>query len=347
MSSDKFSYKEQVSEIIETLDKDHHTEIRFANNTDQKSKEKALHRLTKIGVINDYEVNYSKRLFILQVTIFNLEKCKDNLLNYIALSTPGRAKTFKNELKEINSDDSKESAFRLSKLLIDFTYDIVERARRSALRETVLLARNSSNDNEIRSRILDYLQEGVGASQIEELIMKEKVELSDWQEKIDLALAPIDAGELRGLSMRFLESYPDHPGLLLTRSLTEMICSKNDEVISSQNLYSSYQSSREKYGIEDAQWINILKWIDSLQIELRKKIMPVIAVTFYKLIKDKVIIDEWLENYFIGTISKSKDPYLSSIGDIYESSLFVDKLEKNTNLILAALNDKQLNKLLV
>jgi len=342
----EMQYVENILENFETLDRDHHAEMRWKDDIDQKSKEKALHRLTRIGVIRDYEVDYSKKTFTVQITVFDLEKCKDNLLNYVASSTPGRAKTFKNELKNIQANNSKINASMLANLLIDFTYDIVERARRSALRETVLLARNSSSDQEIRSRILDYLQEGVGASQIEELIMNDAVELNDWTEKINLALTPVDASELRGLSMRFIESYPDHPGLLLMRSITEMICSQNDEVTSSQSLYSSFQSSREKYDIDDTQWIAILEWLDSMQAPLRKKIMPVLAITFYKLIRDKLIADEMLENFFIEIINKVRDPYLSCISDIYEASLAMSELEKTTNVIQTVLRNKQINELL-
>ena len=74
----------------------------------------------------------------------------------------------------------------LCKTLIGFTYDIIERARRTALREVVLMARNSENDLAIRTRILDYLTEGVGAEQIQLLLQEEHVNLEDWKEKLNL-----------------------------------------------------------------------------------------------------------------------------------------------------------------
>ena len=339
-------YVSNILEKIDTLDRDHHAEIRFNNSTDQRSKEKALHRLTKIGVIKDYEVDYSNRTFTIQITIFDLPRCKDNLLNYVSLSTPGRVKTFSDKLKKIDSSSSKDNARMLCGLLIDFTYDIVERARRSALRETVLLARNSANDGEIRSRILDYLQEGVGAAQIEELVLREDVRLDDWKLKINLALSPVDASELRGLAMRFIESYPDHPGLLLTRAITELLCSSSNETISSQSLYSAIQSSKSKYDVDDMQWESILDWLDELPDQIRKKIIPVITLTFYKAIRNKIISNELLEIRFKEIISRIKDPYIELISNIFDTSLALDQLEIKTNIIQNVLSDNKLKELM-
>ena len=66
-------------------------------------------------------------------------------------------------------------------------------------------------------------------------------------EKINIINTPIDASELRGISMRALDASPDHPGLLLIRSVTELMCAGSDITVSVQDLYASIKSSKDKY----------------------------------------------------------------------------------------------------
>ena len=106
------------------------------------------------------------------------------MLQYVYASAPGRQEEFKNQLNLINSENTHENIIELSRAYINFIYDIVERSRRAALREMVGLARKGSSDKAIRTLILDYLQEGVGAEEIEFLIKQSTVSLDDWMLKL-------------------------------------------------------------------------------------------------------------------------------------------------------------------
>ena len=66
--------------------------------------------------------------------------------------------------------DPHSDALALARLLIEFTYDVIEKSRRLAIRESVLLARSAQTDSDIRTRLMDYLQEGLGAEQIGRLL---------------------------------------------------------------------------------------------------------------------------------------------------------------------------------
>ena len=59
----------------------------------------------------------------------------------------------------------------------------------------------------------------------------------------------MDAGELRGLCIRALESDPDHPGLLLARALAESMCSDHDVTVSSKEIRTAIRVGVEKYEI--------------------------------------------------------------------------------------------------
>ena len=80
-----------------------------------------------------------------------------------------------------------------------------------------------------------------------QLLGSEEIDLAAWWELVDKVQTPMDAGELRGLCIRALESYPDHPGLLLVRATAESMCSDHDDAVSSQGLGAAIRTSIEKY----------------------------------------------------------------------------------------------------
>jgi len=57
---------------------------------------------------------------------------------------------------------------------------------------------------------------------------------------------------LRGLSIRALESFPDHPGLLLLRGVSEAMCSDANDSVSEQALYASLRASVIDYEIDSS-----------------------------------------------------------------------------------------------
>jgi ATP-dependent DNA helicase RecQ len=107
-------------------------------------------------------------------------------------------------------------------LLISFVYDTIERARRRSLREMWLAARESAGDAEIRTRILDFLTEGDVAPRLERLLDQQVFAFQPWITELDQVVNVADAREWRGTTARLLASYPDHPGLLLGRAISEV-----------------------------------------------------------------------------------------------------------------------------
>jgi ATP-dependent DNA helicase RecQ len=251
----------RVLESIGDLARATQIEIPFWSAEDRKDQEKAIFRLTKIAVLSDYEVAFGSAKFLLHVNQFDFERSTAALLDYASASQPTRAKSFAKELSEIREGSPKEFAFALASKLINFTYDIVERARRRSIQEAILLARTATSDDDIRRRLIDYLQEGFGAERLDALLEGPDVDFSQWAELIEKVLTPVDAGELRGLTIRALESYPDHPGLLLIRGLVEAMCSDMNEGVCSQTLQASLRSAVTGYDVSTAevQWtINYL-----------------------------------------------------------------------------------------
>ena len=117
---------------------------------------------------------------------FDLDHCKNHLLEYVEASQPGRLKVFREELDKIVAPEEIEACIRLlAKMLIDFTYDQIERSRRRAILESIQLGRNAKTNSEIRVRILSYLQEGVGKENFDSLLELTDVKLTPWRDIAD------------------------------------------------------------------------------------------------------------------------------------------------------------------
>ena len=69
----------------------------------------------------------------------------------------------------------------------------------------------------------EYLSEGDVGNVLEDLVDQAQVNLSDWIRQWDQIRSRSDAAEWRASSARLLASYPDHPGLLLSRGLSELL----------------------------------------------------------------------------------------------------------------------------
>ena len=129
-----------------------------------------------------------------------------------------------------------------AKVLIDFIYDTIEKGRRRGLREMVKVTESalasSDQDHEVRMRIVRYF-ESTYSEEIESVI--ESTDLgfdripvifdgtaNDVGENIGGIRSANEAMGLRGQVARYLESTPDHPGLLAIRALSELYSKEYD-----------------------------------------------------------------------------------------------------------------------
>ena len=234
-------------------------------------------------MIRDYEVDFGGRKFVIHVNPFDFDQCRQRLLDYIHAAKPGKIKLYFRRASEINADGPRDAALALTRMLIEFTYAEIEGSRRRSILEAVLLARHASGDSEIRRRLLDYLQEGFGAERIEQLLECEEVELSAWWELVDKVQTKMDAGELRGLCIRALESDPDHPGLLLTRALAEAMCSDHDASVSSKGISTAIRAGVETYEISQIDIESIVNEMFNLAATRARDLGPPLSIALSDL----------------------------------------------------------------
>jgi ATP-dependent DNA helicase RecQ len=212
--------------------------------------EKALHRLLLIGIVSDYTIDYSASEFGVQLAGASKEDILSAYGSYIAGYLESRRQTEVNKATENLSLGYDQFISATIELLLRFIYDVIEKGRRRALLEMLLACTSSANDNDIRNRILRYLEATEYSEKLEDLLADEGAGFKQCKDIFSAVRSPNEAAEIRGQVSRYLESYPDHPGLLMLRFLSELHSRDTDIEVSHQNFQASIGSAKTNYSIE-------------------------------------------------------------------------------------------------
>lgn len=262
IDGEHFSLK-QVSEILAPTTSMRKVSLPFAGAQDER--EKALHRLTLLGVVADYTVEYGSQEFVVTVKGISPDEVVQNLLTFVERSQPGRTEAL---AQRVNRDYRKviDAIDSCGLALMEFVYDTIERSRRRSMREMWLAARESASkgqeaDKELRRRILDFLSEGDLMPGIEALVDSQEYSYVKWQQLWGLMNSANDAREWRAASARLLASYPAHPGLLAGRGLAELIDLDGNLVEFEFNLLQSLEESAKNYGVGSQELVAFGKWL--------------------------------------------------------------------------------------
>ncbi|WP_284152174.1 RecQ family ATP-dependent DNA helicase [Desulfofustis limnaeus] len=217
---------------------------------EKKRLEKALFRLVQVGVLADYELDYGR--YIIRAIGGSREHStiQDRILDYVRRSDSGRVADVQKQLEPIVSRGSSiNTVVDLIGVLIGFCYDTIERARRRSIFEAMEAAKQGRDPANFRRRLLDYLQEGMDPESLQRLVETEEINFSVCEEMLRKTNNVIEAGELRGITIRFLESYPDHPVLLVLRALSESLSEDCDDTVVLDSLRQLLGPAVDKYSV--------------------------------------------------------------------------------------------------
>ncbi len=228
--------------------------ITMGESGETQNKEKALFRLLQMKFVKDYTVDYGSRELELKLDTYDRQTAQNAIISYVSRSQPGRAEQVAEEVAKISSNTVKDEILQLGRYLIQFAYDVIEQARKRAISEALEAAREGAiHPEKFRSRLLEYLEEGSGDQRLEELLDASDINLFPWIEVGQNVHNAPEAGELRGRAIRFLESFPEHPGLLLIRSLAEASCSNTDLELCREDLETMLVSGFSRYKLRDSE----------------------------------------------------------------------------------------------
>ena len=258
-----------VLEQIEEIGTPAIVKVTWRTDSQAAQYERAIYRLRQVGLVEDYLKEWSAKTFEIRLVAADGDVLDDAFLGYVERIQPGQREAWAGRIAELTPGlIPRERAIALCRLLINLLYATIERARRRALREVAALMRTGASDDVIRRRIDDYFREGDIAPVIEELLDASSVDMQRWLAAYEGLLAA-EAGELRGTTSRYLESYPDHPGLLLGRSLAECLTG-GDAYEFESSFRRALEVSSGDYGVSDPDQAEMTSWL----IDTASRAMP-------------------------------------------------------------------------
>ncbi len=233
--------------------------INFAD-LERGQAEKALHRLVVLGIISDYTINYNTAEFTVKLAGATKESTIDTYGKYVAGYLGARRQAEIDKASKLLPLPFVEFVLAMVELLLHFIYDVIERGRRRALSEMLLASTVTPTDSAIRQRILRYLEATQYSEALEAILAEPDAGLKKTKEAFEAVRSPNEAAELRGQVARYLESYPDHPGLLMLRSLSEAFSRDKNLTVVQQNFSASISSASENYSVEEAELFDFIAW---------------------------------------------------------------------------------------
>jgi ATP-dependent DNA helicase RecQ len=294
---------------------------------DESAREKSLHRLMLLGVVGDYLKEWGPRSFQVDVSAVDSETIVASFLEFVERSQPGRADAMRQKFQHNFSNVSAAIEYA-GRELMEFVYDTIERSRRRSLREMWLIARECSDDASLRARVLDYLSEGDIMPDIESLVEKGGFSFQTWETYWGGIQNFAEAREWRALTARLLGSYPDHPGLLIGRGLSEAIDIDGNLREFEFNVQSGIRMALNNYGSSIEEVKQFLRW--SLQLFGVKK--PDAAALICAIALDAGIDESFIDEYIASNWS-SGNPILAMLGLTKKLDKYVALAERAEELI--------------
>lgn len=208
--NETLNFYRKIRPHISKLKKDEYKFLEI--KTSKNSFEKIIYRLSILGIIDSYTVDYIGNEKVFEIKLYNRDKKEilDNLKKYL----------FKNgEFKDIKN---KLGIEEIISILIDFIYERLEKQRRKSLFNLVELARKTSTNEEVKKFILNYFNESTYVRKLIGII--QKFNYSELLNLIDELKEETDEKEFELLSLnleRLLESYPGNPYIYLLKAFLE------------------------------------------------------------------------------------------------------------------------------
>ena len=233
-------------------------------SSDDSVNERALHRLAVLSVIDDYTIDGPPQASKATVRCCDPtpEQVVEHLLEYVDRTLPGRASTIEAGLN-LPFSTTRAAVAACTRALLELVYETIAQARRRSLREMWLSASDAadSGGDTIRHRVLEYLTEGDVSTVLQRLAQRPEFSFGDWVPEWEQITNQRTATEWRSSAGRLLVSYPDHPGLLASRGLTEALLPSGDPAEAEQNLCRCLNQAESSYAASASDIAAFVKWL--------------------------------------------------------------------------------------
>ncbi len=237
-----------------------------------KVKQKAIFRLTAMGVITNYGIDYSSNEFVLKINKISKKNIISSYYNYVKKYNQLRAEKEKEILTKKMNFSTKKFIMFCSKLLLDYVYDYYEKGRRQALATMFYSLEKSLGyedpDKFFREEVSNFLKRTyskqlVNISNTKNLsdMMYQITELIEGSKDSELLIKPVsDMKSLFGQTSRTLEDFPESMGLFLLRAYTRIKINENDDKSVLRDIEQFLNLSLNKYNFPKKDISPILGW---------------------------------------------------------------------------------------
>jgi ATP-dependent DNA helicase RecQ len=215
--------------------------------------EKALHRLVVLGVVEDYTVDYASDEFSVRIAGATQEEIAAAFGRYAGAYQRRLGEQAEAEALALRREPHREYVLAVAERLLKFIYEHIEAARRRALNEMLQAAVSARSSDDLRRRILDYLQQSEWDDRLEAVRVSARGGVDSLAPVLDDLVSPNDAVALRAATGRALASYPDVPGLLILRSVSEALSPDADAEVVRQNVEAALRFAAEKFRLDSTE----------------------------------------------------------------------------------------------
>jgi ATP-dependent DNA helicase RecQ len=223
---------------------------RWSSEHGRERAEKALHRLVLIGVVEDYTVNFASHEFGVRIAGATQEEIAAAFGRYAAAYQQRLGEQAEREALSLRRRSHREYVLAVAERLVSFIYQHIELARRRALNEMLQAAISAQTGEDLRRRILAYLEQTEWDERLEAVRTSARGGVDSLAPVLDDLVSPNDAAALRAATGRALASYPDVPGLLILRSLSEALSYDADPEVVRQNIEAALGFAFEKFQLD-------------------------------------------------------------------------------------------------
>lgn len=225
--ADELMETEKVLEMIGDISKARFVTISSFQG-DREKVEKVIYRLSILGIVEDYTIDFSANEFNITLNDFSKEEIIKNYGEYVKAYQEGMVDAKVSALEKISSNNPTEFVLQAIRILLqDFVYDVIEGGRRQAFAQLLAVTTNASKipDEKSRSKMVrEEILRHLGNTQVDlvKKISDNPGDLSQIKPLVD-KLSTKKRQNLYSEVGRALQAYPQHPGLLLSRAYMRIL----------------------------------------------------------------------------------------------------------------------------
>lgn len=187
--------------------------VPYENDVEREKIQRALYRLTTIGVVKEYSLVPEKSTILVELRELSQGELIDHLETYLLRY---KFDEYVDQvISDVESDSFNESLEKAIAGLTDFVYDEIVSEKIRSLHRMATLCRDYEDDDQFRQHLLDHLRESRFVPTLRSWMHKpfDKIGVKSVQQVLSQVHSLEEAQRLVGSCAKLLEDHPDNLAL--------------------------------------------------------------------------------------------------------------------------------------